>query len=451
MKVTRRIILAVTAGLLTVGTIASVPSPSYATINGINKLVSYDYTNTNPVGGSYAAISDDGNFVAFMSANTNVVSGDTNGATDVFLRDLQTNTTDLVDQSTAGVQTVAGVYTLNGQNDIAISRTGQYVLFTSRDAHLIDGQTISGGIIHVYLRNTVLNTTTLVDTTTSGTIGNDNALVGGVSDDGRFVVFLSHATNLGGGTNGLTYLYMKDMSTNTLQVLSHSASGTNANNAIGAVSVSCDGSLVVFSSPATNLTPSNNGYTSTYLIDLRNGFSITNLTLAANNTTYPNTMSCNGRYIYLVSTATNLTSDSVDGIASHRFRYDRLTSRYVLVDQSTSGSISSNGSGTLEYAGRTISDNGMALFTTSDKNIVSPASTSFYQVYLRSPEAGTTELVAINSSGNEATPVPAGLRTMSISSDGKSIISTSKATNLIPGITTVGTGGEGNIVLSEVQ
>ena len=431
--------------ILTVGAIlwpGQTPS-AFAAINGTNSLVSYDYTNTSPVGGDYAIPSADGNFVAFESASSNIVAGDTNGKIDLFLRNLQTNTTVLIDQSTSGVQAAGGTY----GNAFAVSRTGRYVLFSSPDKYLISGLTLDG-YTHVFLRDTVQGVTTLIDQTSSGTIGNEQGAAVSISDDGRFAVFSSRAKNLGGATDGFARIYMKDMSNNSLQALSRSASGANANNAASGGHASCDGSIVVIGSSATNLTASNNGLTSTYVIDLRNGFSITNLTVAANGHTYPVGISCNGRYIVLESRATNLTPDSVNGTSTHVFRYDRITGQYLLMDRSSSGAISSYGASAIRSPGQSVSDTGAVVFASSDTNLVSPVASSPYELYLRTPEANTTELIAINALGQEQSPVDnSWTHVGSITADGKSIIYSSRASNLIPGISL----GSTNIVLSKVQ
>lgn len=434
------------AAILTISAIlwpGQVPN-AFATINGTNSLVSYDSTNTSPAGGDHATVSADGNFVAFESASPNIVVGDTNGKIDLFLRNLQTNSTTLIDQSTSGVQAAGGVY----DDSFAVSRTGRYVLFSSPDKYLVSGITLDG-YTHAYLRDTVQGTTTLLDQTGTGVIGNESSKVISVSDDGRFVVFSSKAKNLGGGTDGLAHIYMKDMSNNTLQVLSRSISGANANNAASGGYASCDGSIVVIGSSATNLTSSNNGLTSTYVIDLRNGFSITNLTVTANGHTYPVSISCNGRYVVLESKATNLTSDSVSGTLNHIFRYDRLTGQYVLIDQSSGGVVTTNATSDLVASpGQFVSDNGSVIFATYDTNLVSPIALSHDELYLRTPESNTTELVAINSLGQEQSPGPSMFQTAgSIAADGKSIIYSSHASNLIPGISL----GSTNIVLSKVQ
>lgn len=421
-----------------------------AVVNGTNELVSYDSTNTSPVGSDQAAPSDDGKFVVFTSTYSNVVTGDVNGKNDVFIRNMETGVNTLVDQSTGGVWAQSGVEG-DAASVFSVSKTGRYVLFSSADQYLIDGQ-VQDGKVHVYLRDTVTGTTVLVDQTAAGVVGNENARVGDISDDGRFAFFSSKARNLGGATDGYLRVYMKDLSNGNLQVLSRSASGVNANNAASNVRASCDGSIAIFVSPATNLTAGNNGYSSVYLVDLRNGFKITNLTLLANNYVNPASVSCDGRYIVLLTRATNLTADVVSGTVQHVFRYDRISGAYELIDRTSSGAVATAGDVLSPDLGRKVSDSGAVVFTTQDPNIVTPAVTYRFNPYLRTPEDNTTELVSVNPLGQEGAPGFSAYspHSLAITSNGKGIVYTSNATNLIPGVTTLGSSF-GSVVLSKVQ
>src|SRR5262245_27577526 len=86
-------------------------------------------------GSSSPAISADGRFVAFASEATNLVAGDTNGATDVFVRDLLTFTTERVSVATGGVQ--ANGFSFRP----AISAAGRFVAFVSSATNLVPGDT----------------------------------------------------------------------------------------------------------------------------------------------------------------------------------------------------------------------------------------------------------------------------------------------------------------------
>src|SRR5262249_17758633 len=140
-------------------------------------------------GASYEpAISSDGRFIAFTSVADNIVAGDTNLASDVFLRDRQAQTTIRVSVKSSGGQ-------VNGASfSPAISRAGRYVAFTSAatDVDPLDPD----GIYDVDVRDTLAGTTTLVSVNSSGNKSDSTSDRPALSDDGRFVAFDSYADNL---------------------------------------------------------------------------------------------------------------------------------------------------------------------------------------------------------------------------------------------------------------
>ncbi len=83
-----------------------------------------------------AVISADGRFVAFESQSTNLVPG-LDGGTHVFLHDLATSTTTVVDTGPNGLA--------DGDSSApAISSDGRYVAFQSRATNLLDlGATVA--------------------------------------------------------------------------------------------------------------------------------------------------------------------------------------------------------------------------------------------------------------------------------------------------------------------
>ena len=82
-----------------------------------------------------AAISGDGRYVAFDSYATNLVTGDTNGVLDVFVRDLTTSQTTRISRSSSGAQGNAA------SSGPSISFDGRYVAFPSGATNLVDGDT----------------------------------------------------------------------------------------------------------------------------------------------------------------------------------------------------------------------------------------------------------------------------------------------------------------------
>jgi len=128
-----------------------------------------------------AFISANGRYVLYTSAATNLVATDTNGVADVFVYDLQTDTTTMVSLANDGSQFAVDSYAG------AISPDGGYALFSTVDS--VTGTTT------YYKRNILLNTTDLLD----GYASMIDPAQKNVSDDGRFVAF-----------NMFTDVYVKD-------------------------------------------------------------------------------------------------------------------------------------------------------------------------------------------------------------------------------------------------
>ena len=97
-------------------------------------------------------ISGDGRYAAWADDSTTLVAGDTNGTSDVFVRDLITGTNELVSVSTTGAQGNAGI-----DFGPSISRDGRFVAFASRASNLVSGD--SNGKLDVFVRDRKLHTT----------------------------------------------------------------------------------------------------------------------------------------------------------------------------------------------------------------------------------------------------------------------------------------------------
>lgn len=223
---------------------------------GTTTRVSVRSGGTQATGGNSArpALSADGQIVAFDSDATNLVTNDTNAQRDIFVHDRTTGTTTRVSVRSNGAQAVGGVSFMGG-----ISGDGRIVAFGSDATNLVAGDTNGGGDVFAHDRTTGATTRVSVgpggaQATFSGTFGSgDNRL----SEDGRFVVFESVATNLvANDNNGLTDIFLHDRTTGITTRASVRSDGTQATGAGGSSfdpSVSGDGRFVAFSSAATNL------------------------------------------------------------------------------------------------------------------------------------------------------------------------------------------------------
>jgi len=214
------------------------------------ELISIAPTNAAGNGASHEPIvSDNGRYVLFRSTASNLVAGTSAGQSNLFLRDRQSGTTQLVSRTAAGAPG-------GGVIAYTMSPNARYVVFTTSSALVNNDQ---NGLPDVYIRDTQLNTTRLVS------VGANNQAAGGlpgsslaVSDNGRFVAFSTLANNVIAGvtdTNNTYDVFVRDMQTNVTRLISVStAENTAGDGASGeTIIISPTGRYIVFTSLATNL------------------------------------------------------------------------------------------------------------------------------------------------------------------------------------------------------
>jgi PKD repeat protein len=156
--------------------------------------------NSNSTDGTLSA---DGRFVAFRSGASNLVAGDTNGRTDIFVRDRQTGQTERVSVASDGTQANSHSY------HPTLSADGRVVAFCSSASNLVAGDTNQSSDIFVHDRQT--GQTERVSVAGDGTEGYQESAGAYISADGRFVAFESFAPNLvAGDTNEYKDIFVHD-------------------------------------------------------------------------------------------------------------------------------------------------------------------------------------------------------------------------------------------------
>jgi Tol biopolymer transport system component len=161
----------------------------------------------------------------FASDADDLVPNDENGATDVFVRDIDAGTTQLVSVATGG-----GAPGNGASSQPVLSRDGTKVAFVSMANDLVD-ETVSG-VGDLYVRDLAAGTTSLATVDDTGSTGGDAPSDSPTfSADGRRLAFSSEASNLvPNDTNGVSDVYARDLVAGATSLASVNAAGTGAGN-----------------------------------------------------------------------------------------------------------------------------------------------------------------------------------------------------------------------------
>ena len=207
------------------------------------------------------SISADGRYVAYCSGSSNLVIGDTNGLTDVFVKDMVTGTTRRASTDSIGSQ-------CNGSTALpSISADGRFVAFYSESSNLTAD--VQGG--GIFLKDMSTGQTRRVSTESPGAQRNGadkNSL--SISADGRYVAFSSASVDLvSGDTNGRADVFVRDMATGAVRRVSTGAMGEQGNGEVRySQSISADGRYVAFCSESSNLVSDDtNGWADVFVKD----------------------------------------------------------------------------------------------------------------------------------------------------------------------------------------
>ena len=280
------------------------------------------------------SISADGRHVAFVSRSSSLVPDDTNGVTDIFVRDLRSGTTTRASVGPDGQQA-------NGPSVWPdLSEDGRYVAFTSSATNL--GPADSGPTEDIYVRDLRTGRVTMASVGTGEVPGNNSSYSSRISADGRYVTFDSLATNLGGHTARDTWnVFLRDRRRGTTRLVSAAVAAGKANGDCATYGVSENGRFVVFESFAENLVPGGTRLEDhIYLRDVRTGR--TRLVsrgiggAEGNDGDWVADISADGRFVSFTSEATNL----VRGDTNHRpdvFVWERRTGRISRVSVTNAG------------------------------------------------------------------------------------------------------------------
>jgi Tol biopolymer transport system component len=296
----------------------------------------------------------------------------------------------------------------NGESDFAVpSATGRYVVFVSSATNLIEGDV--NGHPDVFLKDRETGEVELISVASDGTQGNNWSGNGGmgftsaprldVTPDGRFVVFLSQATNLVAGVTDLTNVYLRDRQTQQTEQINFDADGEPSPAfSTGPVSISDDGRFVVYQSvDGTYDTGPDVTFVDILLRDRQEGtttlVSVNNAGEQAapagptnNNNNDRSDITGDGRLVVFQTSAPNLVPDDSND-ATDVFVRDILAGTTSRVSVADDGSQADGPSqlGAIDATGRYV------VFTSAATNLVPEAGDDETGLYVRDLLTGTTQ------------------------------------------------------------
>jgi Tol biopolymer transport system component len=368
------------------------------------------------------AVSADGRYIAFSSDATNLVPGDTNGQGDIFLRDQRRGTTTRISVSSTGEQAdhVSGSPT--------ISANGRYVAFASFASNLVPGDTNEW--YDIFVHDTRTGTTERINVSADGDQADGDSYQPSITADGRYVIYESGGGNLvpgAGPGNVLRY----DRRTGATTVVSVNPDGRPAGESF-APTVSPNGRYVAFVSFASTLVSGDtNAAGDIFVRDLTTGrtvrASVTDDERQVAGDSRGTSVTDNG-LVGFWSEDPAVVPDDTNG-AADAFVRDTVSGTTVRVSVSNTGAEGNQPSADPDLSG----DGRYVVFNSGASNLVGSDTNGYlFDVFLRDLETGRTLLVSRNSAGEQGDLDSVN---PNITTDGRSVVYDSNATNLVDGDT----------------
>lgn len=388
--------------------------------------ISVNNSGTQANGNSaYPAISANARYVAYTSDATNIAANDTNNRGDVFVYDRALATVEIVSRFPGDIQPNAHCFF----DPHGISSDGQYVTYVNPATNWPGGN--ASGFKQVYLYDRVAHETTLVSRTAAGQAANGDSTQARMSNDGRFVVYLSAATdivNISGDTSDAD-VFLYDRELGTTECISLDGNGDSPDGWASYASVTSDGRYIAFTSDCDALTANdNNQLEDAYVKDRQTG-ALAVITKSAaggasNGVTYDCVISGDGQFACLNSKATNLETSGLATGIHNIFLWSRQSDAIQLISKGFGGAAPDNYSMYCSIS----SDGRIVLFMSLATNLTSTPQTQVQGTYIYNNETGELTRASQTLDSTEAN----GLSFHgSVSADGNTVAFMAYATNLV--------------------
>jgi len=388
-------------------------------------------------GGIPPALSANGRFSVFFSRATNLVPSDVNGVADVFIRDNWTGAISLTSAASGGAQgNDASGFSLDVSND------GALVVFSSLADNLVPFD--FNGTEDVFLHDRINGTTECVSVDPAGFPSNGQSGGGQISGDGRYVCFMSRATDIGPGSISNKFqVYVYDRVTKNTELVSLDMFWNESNDSAMNPAISHDGRFVAFYGWGSDLVPGDTNGLPDYfvrdrLLGVTERISIDSNGLQAAtphnpfdvNYSFAAGISADGRYVTFTSSSDNLVPGDTN-LSQDVFIRDRQLGSTERVNVSSDGNqvVTTNPYNVIS----SVSDDGRYVcFNSADNGLVPNDTHSGADVFVRDLLKEVTELVHLNSDGIQGNG-QADLSSMT--PDGRFVILPSFSNNLVTGDT----------------
>ena len=331
--------------------VADVANPPYEPIASLlvrDRMTGETTYLGGPLNGA-PVISSDGNHRAFETCD--MYRPDALRVCDVWAIDARTGR--MENMSTAP----DGTPSLGDSSEPMLSGDGRFIVFRTNSSTLLppgaapgqlvlrDRDTDGDGIFDEPEASSIR----VVSVSSGGETGNLESAAAEVSDDGRFVAFRSRAGNLvAGDTNDASDVFVHDVESGETRRVNVGSVGEQTTSTIDApaISMSADGALVAFATDAAVVADPTHGSDDNHALDVmiydRVAGTLARVDLGAgatlgNGHTHSPSLSADGRYVAVVSNATNVENPGTPG-RYHAFVYDRATAQATRVSVKPDGS-----------------------------------------------------------------------------------------------------------------
>jgi hypothetical protein len=284
-------------------------------------------------------------------------------------------------------------------------------------------------VIDVFYRDRVSGVTSRVSVDGEGTESARGSRSPAMSDDGRFVAFVSGGRLVPEDANNEPDIYVRDMAEDgTIERVSIGLDGSDPDSTSDRPAISADGRYVAFASAASNLVPDDTNNSDDIFVYDRDSKETTRVSVgiegqeADSDSDHPS-ISADGRYVAFESDAGNLV-DGDDNGNTDIFVFDRQSGTTVLASSNVDGEASTGSS----YEPAIDASCTAVAFASSASDLVPGDVNGSNDVFVRSLTYGTTSIASIADDGTGADD---DSNSASISGDGLVVGFESDADNLV--------------------